>query len=79
MQKDELIIDMNKKYSKEEYNKEPVYYCSRCLSLNIIILSENVDYCDNCGCTDIQEASLDNWKALYKLRYGKDLIPNKEE
>lgn len=35
-----------------KYNEEPVYYCSRCLSL-AIMESEGTLYCDKCGNTDI--------------------------
>lgn len=35
-----------------EYNEEPVFYCSRCLSLTIME-SEGTLYCDECGNTDI--------------------------
>lgn len=55
-----------------DYNKTPVLYCKRCLSLNIrdVVGIENSDYCDHCGSTDIGECSIEEWETLYKSRYG---------
>ena len=63
----------------EEYNNEPVYYCKGCLSLKIKTVMEglNLDYCDECGCTDIDKTHINNWKNLYKNRYGFEYL-NKE-
>lgn len=58
-------------YSKEEYNKIPVVYCKNCLSLKIRILSDNVDYCDKCGCTDTDSTDIESWREMYKKKYGK--------
>ena len=41
------------KLSKEEYNNEPVYYCSDCLSLRIRDI-DGTEYCDKCGSTNIE-------------------------
>lgn len=62
-------------YSQEEYNNEPVYYCGHCLSLRII-QSEDVyqDFCDDCGCVDIQRDHIENWEEKYIKRYNKKLI-----
>lgn len=57
---------------KEEYNNEPVHYCSRCLSLRVKILNEQIDFCDECGCTDIETTDIENWKKLYKDKYGRE-------
>jgi len=62
--------------SNENYNDIPVYYCSHCLSLNIMILDDNTDYCDNCGSTDIESTDILTWEKLYKEKYKKDF--NKE-
>lgn len=32
----------------EDYNSIPVTYCKNCLSLKILILEDNIDYCDDC-------------------------------
>lgn len=62
----------------EEYNNIPVVYCTHCLSLNIKIIEGIADYCDVCGNTEIETASIEQWEELYKNRYGKKLI-NKEK
>lgn len=51
------------------YNEEPVYHCTRCLSL-AIMESEGTMYCDKCGNTDIQQANIFDWENLYKGKYG---------
>lgn len=63
----------------KEYNDIPVHYCKDCLSLKIKTVSEglNLDYCDECGCTDIEQAHIEEWKELYKDRYGFDYLTSK--
>ena len=61
-----------KDITAEEYNQEPVYYCPHCLSLNIKQLSEFVDYCANCGCTDVETTDIFTWRKMYKERFNKD-------
>ena len=41
------------KLSKEDYNNEPVYYCTECMSLRIRNI-DGTDYCDKCGSTNIE-------------------------
>jgi hypothetical protein len=43
-----------------EYNEEPVYYCSECGSLKIIT-EEGVDRCGVCGSKDISVCHIDEW------------------
>jgi len=66
---------------KEEYNEDPVYYCKRCLSLNIreIPLVENQDYCEDCGAVDIGTTDIDEWNRMYKEKYGHEYIIKKEK
>ena len=52
------------KLTKEDYNNEPVFYCSECLSLRIRSL-DDIDYCDKCGSTSIEEANIKDWEAMY--------------
>lgn len=52
--------------NKEEYNNEPVYYCKRCHSLNITILSDDFDCCEDCGSTDIDSCHIEEWIKKYK-------------
>lgn len=58
-------------HSKEYYNKEPVIYCKKCLSLKIMSLNDNIDYCDECGCTDTDSTDIETWRELYRKKYGK--------
>lgn len=59
--------------SHNEYNNEPVAYCSECLSLRIRTV-EGTDYCDLCGCTEIKEANIFDWEKEYEAKYGKKFI-----
>lgn len=52
---------------KEEYDKIPVHYCEKCLSLNIKVLNDKrihtiIDYCVDCGNTDIGKCSIHEWE-----------------
>lgn len=57
---------------KEEYNNEPVHYCKQCLSLKVMRVAgmDDAVYCDDCGSTDIGEASIGEWEALYEQKFG---------
>lgn len=65
--------------TKEAYNMEPVFYCRKCLSLKIRDVKhvEDSEYCDECGSTDIGTASIEEWEALYKAKYGHRYLDNK--
>lgn len=58
--------------TKEEYNAEPVFYCRRCLSLKVRDVKhlDNSEYCDECGSTDVEQTSIENWDAMYVKKYG---------
>ena len=62
--------------SKQEYNEEPVFYCKNCLSLKIktVQVDSNLDYCDECGSTDIAQTNIEEWRSTYKTRYGTDFL-----
>lgn len=62
---------------KVYYNDIPVYYCKKCLSLKIKGVGD-LDYCGNCGSTDIDQAHIKYWDNLFVEKYGKHFI-NKEE
>lgn len=67
---------MENKLSKEEYNNIPVVFCSRCLSLKIMIIGD-MEYCSECSSTHVQEASIQEWEKLYIQKYHKPyVIPN---
>lgn len=65
---------------KEDYNDEPVYYCKRCLSLNIqqMPMLENMSCCGDCGTVDIGTASIEEWEKLYEKKYGKKFLVKRE-
>lgn len=59
----------------EEFNQEPVHYCKHCLSLNIKIIDlddNSLDYCSDCGCTEIETTDIFSWKEKYKQKYNKE-------
>ena len=54
----------------KEYDEEPVCYCARCYSLNILHNDDiGLDWCGECGCPDILETSIEEWEKLYEGRY----------
>lgn len=63
---------------KEEYNEEPVHYCKQCLSLKVMRVAgmDDAVYCDECGSTDIEEASIEEWEALFEERHGFKHLDN---
>lgn len=67
-----MTIYLKKNIMAEEYDQVPVYYCRQCLSLRIKSINSYVDYCDECGSTDIGETDIFTWKKMYKEKYGKD-------
>ena len=62
---------------KEDYDKEPVIYCATCLSLSIIDLKEQGEFCDKCGSTHVEQTDIETWKDMYKKKYGIDFVNSK--
>lgn len=63
------------KRSKEDYDEEPVVFCSKCYSLKIKHDEDiDEDYCGDCGCSDIISSSIEEWENLYSKRYGKKFV-----
>lgn len=64
--------------AKEEYNNIPVHYCRNCMSLRTMNVAgmQEACYCDECGSTDILEASIEEWDTLYKEKYGFNYLNN---
>lgn len=61
--------------TKEEYNKEPVYFCANCLNLNIKELKDvHLDICQECGNTDIKHSTIEEWNRLYVREYGRAFL-----
>ena len=65
------------KMEKKDYDKEPVIYCATCLSLSIIDLKEQGEFCDKCGSTHVEQTDIETWKDMYKKKYGIDFVNNK--
>lgn len=61
---------------KEQYNNEPVFYCTDCLSLKIktVATGLDLDFCDECGSTSIAQTHIEEWENLYRERYGFDYL-----
>lgn len=71
---------MPKQRKINDYDSEPVTYCSRCYSLNIMF--EDVigtDCCRDCGCSDVKTASIDDWERLFAERYGHKFVEAKHD
>lgn len=68
--------NLNTNSQSNEYNNIPVLYCKNCLSLKIrdIPIIEDSCYCDDCGSTNIEECSIEEWDTLYKNRYGHSYL-----
>lgn len=65
--------------NKVDYNSVPVFYCRHCLSLRVKSMDEEhdiefLDYCDDCGSTDIGQANIHDWEDMYRKKYGKDFL-----
>lgn len=66
---DEKIMSSAEKL--QDYDEEPVEYCSRCYSLKIKYEEAiDSDCCMDCGCSDILTTTIHHWEDLYKNRYG---------
>jgi ribosomal protein L37AE/L43A len=65
-------INLERHTTVEEFNEDPVYYCTKCMSLKIKSLNSDIDYCDDCGSTDIETTDIYTWEKMYKERYGKE-------
>ena len=71
------MLEYSDRPLKEEYDKEPVFYCKKCLSLAIKRLHNILDYCDNCGSTEIDETDIHTWEKLYVNKYGVKFLNQK--
>lgn len=59
--------------AENNYDEIPVYYCKECLSLGVV--SEcGMEYCKDCGSTDIGTSKIDEWEQMYERRYGHKLV-----
>lgn len=65
----------------EEYDNIPVLYCKNCLSLRIMSIDDGIsgiDFCDECGKTEIGETDIHAWEKMYRERYNKDFLTGKD-
>lgn len=66
---------MSKQKKKENFDSEPVIFCSKCYSLNIVYEDAiGADCCGDCGCSDMQTATIDEWERLYQKRFGHSFV-----
>lgn len=65
---------------KQVYDEDPVFYCKRCLSLNIkeMPLVKDQCYCGKCGTVDIGTIDIKEWEKLYEKRYGQPHLKKRE-
>ena len=69
--------------SKVDYNAIPVFYCKHCLSLNIKTVDESIDteyldFCADCGSTEIGQTDIHTWEKMYEQKYGKNFLTGEE-
>ena len=69
--------------SNVDYNAIPVFYCKHCLSLNIKTVDESIDtgyldFCANCGSTEIEQTDIHTWEKMYEQKYGKNFLTGEE-
>ena len=57
----------------QSYNEVPIVYCAECLSLKIKGV-DGIDYCEECGNTNINETNIFDWEKLYESKYGNKYI-----
>lgn len=59
----------------ENYDSEPVTYCAKCYSLNIVHEDAiDSDCCGDCGCSDLKTSSIEEWEKLYEGRFGHKFV-----
>lgn len=69
---------MSKQSKVKKYDEEPVIYCASCYSINIRHDRDiNLDYCGECGCTNLKTTNIYNWEKLFKDRYKHKFIEEK--
>lgn len=61
----------DKRKDKADYDKEPVYYCKRCLSLRIRTMRGVGDYCDSCGSLAIDTTSIHEHERMVRERVNR--------
>ena len=74
-------MQFSEQQTKDPYDEEPVYYCKRCLSLNIRQLQgvANMDYCEDCGAVGSGTADIEEWEKMYEQKYGTPFLKKEEK
>lgn len=62
----------------EDPEDNMVYYCKDCLSLSIKTTELDIDFCGDCGSTDIGHCPFEEWQKKYKSKYGRNFLNIKE-
>ena len=71
---------MTRKEKIDDYNSEPVTFCSKCYSLKVKYEdSLGLDYCMDCGCSDVTTSSREEWERLYESKYGKKFVTKSQD
>ena len=66
---------MSEQEKINDYDSEPIAFCANCLSLKIKHEdSIDMDYCSDCGSSEIMEAPVEQWEILYEKKYGKKYV-----
>ena len=66
---------MSQKEKVNDYDSEPIVFCAKCFSPKIKHEdSIDIDYCGDCGCSDVREASVYEWESLYERKYGHKYV-----
>ena len=70
------MSSLNTENQPNDYNEIPVLYCKHCLSLKIMNESRlpDLEYCGDCGSTNIEQTDISTWEEMYKQRYGFKLL-----
>ena len=64
---------MKRTADTNKYDEEPVFYCTKCLSLRIRS-ALGMDYCDECGSSDIASCNIEEWERMFRERYKRSYI-----
>jgi hypothetical protein len=66
---------MSEQEKINDYDSEPIAFCANCLSLKIKHEdSIDMDYCSDCGSSEIMEAPVEQWEVMYEKKYGKKYV-----
>lgn len=65
--------------STNKYDEEPVFYCTRCLSLSVMADKKGRLFCSKCGAQAdrIDVCHIEKWEQLYRRVFGCSHLPQK--